>query len=277
MRKLLLLLLSVAVPAQAKTVAEVQQRAEDVLTPLYTNDWRPAQEAYFIANLSFGQCITVHSSVPQNDDADAEVIETVPDLEDQAITVDGGRMASCADILGSGIATAKPYTLIVDVCEGPSASSYDDPLSPGRTLSSTYGFRMGIFFEHAGVLYERWQAYGVDSSGTGAQRGCFGGTSTGWLISLPGAARTEETATGTGTILDSAVPQANGIIYNCTTGEEWVADGNGDFSIVLQIGRQTFLASDAARTRQRLVSRDVRAGDNFTNNVPLNEAYSGCS
>lgn len=274
MKRLAILLLLIAAPLQAKTVAEIQQRAEEVLTPLYTGTWRPAQEAYFVANQRFGQCLTTHNAVPQNDDADPEPIETEPD---NAEAVLHDQTETCEDVLGELVSTNKPYTLWIDVCEGPSLTGpYDDPLSPGRTLTSTYGFRIAIFFEHQGVVYERWRDYGVDSGGDGANFGCFGQGDSGWLISAPGAARTGETATGTGTITDAAVPQAFGIIQNCTTGEEWTADGNGDFSIVLQIGRQTFLASDAARTRQREVTRDVRAGDNFVNNVPLNAAYSGC-
>jgi hypothetical protein len=66
------------------------------------------------------------------------------------------------------------------------------------------------------------------------------------------------------------------MIDNCTTGEMWTADGSGNFSITLQIGRQTFVATNAARTRQRTINRDVRAGANLSSNINLNAAYTGC-
>jgi len=260
--KKLLAVLALLAPAllQAGDIASVQARAEAQLIPFYRDVIRPKQIEYFEIHDKYGQCLTTNTAVPQHNEADVTINTDIPDnitdgLHDQ--------VASCLDILGTELETAKEYTLKIDVC--------------ADTKGGLYGFLVTAFFDHAGVLYQRSQAYGHDiRENRGANAGCYAGESTDWIMSTPGAAGTGESATGTGQIRDGGTPQAFGVIQNCTTGDVWTADASGNFNIVLEIGRQTFVVSDAAFTRERSVTRDVRANDNFSNNVNLNADYVGC-
>jgi len=80
MKRLALILVLLAVPAQARTLAQVRNAA-DAINPYWTNTLLPAQEAFFDEHGIYGQCLQ-SSNIPNTTTADTIVQEIVGDAVD---------------------------------------------------------------------------------------------------------------------------------------------------------------------------------------------------
>jgi len=142
MKRLALILVLLAVPAQARTLAQVRNAA-DAINPYWTNTLLPAQEAFFDEHGIYGQCLQ-SSNIPNTTTADTIVQEIVGDAVD-AVPSNGTFGKSCVDILGASIQTSKPFILRIDVAGDPKGG----PLE----------FRACVYARHDGTVYERCKAW----------------------------------------------------------------------------------------------------------------------
>ena len=145
--RLALILLLLAVPAQAATLGQVRDAADARLATLWVDVIRPGELAWFANYGTYGQC--VHTlNIPNTVAADAQVQELLP-VTDVHIHDSNGE--SCKDIFGAvPINVNLPFAIAVHV----------------YGVSSDQGFVGQVWLRYEGTIYTKAKNYGPETGRT---------------------------------------------------------------------------------------------------------------